>query len=490
MAKEAPRFPRSCGLLLHPTSLPGPHGVGDLGAPARRLLEFLGAAGQSWWQMLPVVPAGEADSPYKAYSAFAGEPLLLSLDDLAEQGLLASSPPPLPSPPGRVAFDSARSFKMKRLREAYGEFRKGGGGTGDFLEEQRAWLPDYALFSALKEEQSGRPWWEWPVPLRSRAPEALEEARARLETEVAFQVFLQWLFRRQWKALRLACAGAGVRLIGDLPIFVAQDSAEVWARAELFRLDARGHPEAVAGVPPDYFNEEGQLWGNPLYRWDVMESMGFAWWTARLRAAYELFDAVRLDHFLGFCRGWEVPTGARSAKEGRYVPGPGAAFFEAILAALPGRHLIAEDLGAMTREAAALRDRFALPGMRVVQFAFGEQADERPHAFPRNAVVYSGTHDNDTAAGWVASHPREHARLLEYLGVDGRAGSWDLIRCALSSVCDLAVVPAQDLLGLGAEARMNRPGVARGNWAWRLGTDALDGKVAERLRRMVAVYGR
>ncbi|MGQ0612832.1 MAG: 4-alpha-glucanotransferase [Planctomycetaceae bacterium] len=490
MSNEAPRFPRSCGVLLHPTSLPGPHGVGDLGAPARRLLEFLQDAGQRWWQMLPVVPAGEADSPYKAYSAFAGEPLLLSLDDLAEEGLLASAPAPLPSPPDRVEFDSARSFKMRHLQAAYGEFRKGGGGTGDLLEEQGAWLPDYALFCALKEEQAGRPWWEWPVPLRVREPAAMEEARTRLELETAFHVFLQWLFQRQWKALRLACASAGVRLIGDLPIFVALDSAEVWARPELFRLDARGAPEAVAGVPPDYFNEEGQLWGNPLYRWDVMEADRFSWWTARLRAAYELFDAVRLDHFLGFCRGWEVPAGARSAKEGRYVPGPGAAFFEAILAALPGRHLIAEDLGAMTREAAALRDRFALPGMRVVQFAFGEQVGERPHAFPRNAAVYSGTHDNDTAVGWTASHPREHARLLEYLGVDGREGAWDLIRCALASECDLAVVPAQDLLGLGTKARMNRPGVARGNWSWRLGAQALDGKLAARLRRMAAVYGR
>lgn len=438
-----PRFDRASGILLHATSLPD----GRIGPSADAFLRFLRDAGQSWWQMLPVVPADESGSPYHSVSAFAGDPRLVE------------APAPLP--------DDLRSFR----------------------EANRTWIDDFALFQALRREQGGRAWTEWPEPLRDRDPRALAEARARLSGEADRVVAEQCAFDLAWRAFKSRCERAGVRLMGDVPIFVAHDSADVWAHREIFKLDARGRPEVVTGVPPDYFNEEGQLWGNPHFRWG---EAAYAWWRERLRRALALFDAVRLDHFLGFVRAWEIPAGARSAREGRYAPGPGAAFFDAVLPAVRGRRLVAEDLGVKTPEARALRERYGLPGMHVMQFAFGGDLAERPHAFSPNAVVYTGTHDNDTAVGWASDprHSGEVALMRRYLGGDGREPHWELVRGAWASVCDLAIAPAQDLLGLGSQARMNRPGVAGGNWSWRMAPGALTREVEERLLDLTRLYGR
>ncbi len=496
----AVRAPRAAGVLLHVTSLPGPLGIGDLGPAARRFVDFLAAARQGLWQILPLGPTGFGDSPYQCFSAFAGNPLLISPELLVEEGLLdAGDLRGAPSGDAtRVDFAALIPWKRALLARAARRFAAEAGQGGAAREYERfcsehAWLEDFALFMALKEAHRGAPWSAWGRDIARRAPGALERWRARLAAASHEQRFSQFVFHRQWRALRRHAAQRAVRLIGDLPIFVAHDSADVWANRELFSLDERGRPTVVAGVPPDYFSATGQLWGNPLYRWDVLAGRGYDWWIERLRGALELVDVVRIDHFIGFTRYWEVPGTAQDATQGRWVPGPGAALCRALREALGGLPIIAEDLGEVTPEVEALRDAFELPGMRVLQFAFGGDADNPflPHNYPARCVAYTGTHDNDTALGWFAAAPAEERSFAQrYLARSGEDFAYDAIRAVMSSVAERAIVPVQDVLALGSEARMNRPGVADGNWAWRLAPDALGDWHAARLREMAELYGR
>jgi 4-alpha-glucanotransferase len=497
---------RASGLLLHVSSLPGPHGCGDVGPAAREFVDFLAAAGQRWWQLLPVGPPGASDSPYSSPSSFAGSRFFISLDLLAEDGLLEGADLAADEAlaRGRVDYRAALSYRTERLRRAFGRFCARGQAGADeldaFAARHAGWLEDWALFAALKDESGGKAWWEWPAELRSRQGEALDEARRRLSGELRFQRFLQLQFERQWSALRDHCRARGIHLMGDLPIFVARDSADAWAHQDLFHLDAAGLPTVVAGVPPDYFSATGQLWGNPLYRWDVVRERGYDWWIGRLARAFERFDALRLDHFIGFTRYWEVPAGRSTAERGRWRKGPGADFFKKVFERLGPLALVAEDLGSVTREVEALRDRFALPGMKVLQFCFGPDAGAeplRPHNFEKRLVVYTGTHDNDTTVGWFrAMVEAGEARLAErhlvqrYLATDGQDIHWQMLRLAWMSVARLAIAPVQDVLGLGTEHRMNRPGTADGNWGWRLAPGALDAALAGRLRDLTATYGR
>jgi len=495
---------RSSGVLLHPTSLPGPHGNGDLGPEAYRFADFLARSRQTWWQMLPVVAPGADHSPYQSVSAFAGSPLLVSLEGLARRGLLAASQLETGRAPsrGRVRFGAARRIREPRLRAAFARFEASARlrrGLEVFRERSRHWLSDFALFRALQETYRGAPWTEWDADLRTRQPAALARARQRLAPAIRYHEFVQLEFHRQWAALRRHCHGRGLGLVGDLPIFVAHNSADVWAHQELFRLDTRGRPSVVAGCPPDYFSASGQLWGNPIYRWDALRARGYHWWIARLRLELERFDAVRLDHFIGFQNYWEVPGRARTARKGRWVAGPGAHFFGEVFRQLGRAQLFAEDLGALTPPVEALRDRFHLPGTKVLHFAFGVGSGSeacRPHHFPRNAVVYTGTHDNDTTRGWFRGLARSGATrterdlVLKYLDGDPRTVHWDLIRLAWMSAPHTAIAPVQDLLGLGSQARMNRPGTSRGNWTWRLSAGALDEHLALRLAELTLTYGR
>jgi 4-alpha-glucanotransferase len=478
-------------VLLHPTSLPGE----DLGATAREMVDFLAAAGQSWWQTLPVGPTGYGNSPYSAQSAFAGNPALVSPDRLIDDGLLGEK-------------DRGRP-PAERLRAAFAAF---GGGGGDpnlarFAEATRDWLEDFALYRALKRDNGERQWTRWPAPLRDRDAAAVDKARETLASEVAFTRFVQWRFFGDWQALRDYAHARGIGLIGDLPIFLAHDSADVWLNRQQFYLDDVGEPTLVAGVPPDYFSATGQRWGNPLYRWAEMRATGFAWWIARFRATLALFDAVRLDHFIGYTRCWAIPAQEPTAVKGRWRPGPGARFFRAVTAALGELPLIAEDLGLVTPAVESLRARFGFPGLKILQFAFGTDPQApsfQPHNYPRAAVAYTGTHDNDTSAGWfhdlgVGTRGPEQGALerravLRYLGAadgdDGREIHWRMIRAIMGSVANVAIVPVQDLLGLGSEARMNHPGTAEGNWSFVLPPGALTTAVATRLRDLTETYGR
>src|SRR5215210_578956 len=484
---------RASGILLHPTSLPGRYGIGEFGDEALRFLDFLAASGQQLWQMLPLGPTGYGSSPYQPYSAFAGNPLLIATDRLVEEGLLdpalLEDLPPFPQ--DAVDYDAVTPFKQGLLRQAYARFRPGLD-FDEFREREAGWLGDYALFMALKGRHDGAGWNEWEPDLAARQPDALARAREDLVDEVAFHQFVQYLFFSHYGAVRREAEARGIRLVGDLPIFVAFDSADVWAHPDLFYLDAANRPTVVAGVPPDYFSATGQLWGNPLYRWDVMARDGYAWWLARLRAALALCDLVRVDHFRGFEAYWEVPAGETTAANGRWVRGPGDRLFAAVRDELGGLPIIAEDLGLITKEVGALRDRFALPGMKVLQFAFSDPANPYlPHNYTGNCVVYTGTHDNDTTRGWWESlSAKERAFARRYLGRDGEEIAWDLIRLAFGSVAALAVVPLQDLLDLGSAARMNTPGQEWGNWTWRFRAAALTDALGQRLRELTELYGR
>ena len=493
-------FPRSSGILLHPTSFPGRFGIGDLGQEAYRFLDFLADHGQTLWQVMPLGPTGYGDSPYATFSAFAGNPLLIALEPLIEAGYLtpeeAASAPPFPD--GQVDYGAVIPFKLSLLKRAFHRFRDQAppeerAAFHRFCQEEADWLDDFALFMALKEHHGGAIWSRWEPAVAARRPDALAHWSRRLEQEVLAHRYFQFLFFRQWGALKQYANTQGIRVIGDIPIFVAYDSADVWVHRALFHLDEAGNPTVVAGVPPDYFSPTGQLWGNPLYRWEVMAETGYAWWIARLRMLLRLVDIVRLDHFRGFEAYWEVPAGEETAVHGRWVPGPGAAFFEAVREALGDLPIIAEDLGFITPQVEALRERFGFPGMKVLQFAFdGDPTNPfLPHNYPRNCVVYTGTHDNDTTVGWFQKAPaEERAFALKYLGTDGREIHWDLIRLALASVADLAVIPLQDLLGLGSEARMNYPSRAGGNWRWRYRAGDLTAALGQRLAEMTEVYGR
>ncbi|MEY4577499.1 MAG: 4-alpha-glucanotransferase [Pseudomonadota bacterium] len=498
---------RGSGVLLHPTSLPGPHGCGDLGGEARRFVDFLAQGEQSYWQCLPVGPTGYGNSPYSAQSAFAGNPLLIALEPLVQAGYLhadelARAPR---SDPKRVDFGATERFRTHCLRRAF-ELGRTAPEFARYCERERSWLADYALFRALKTQHAEVEWTRWAPELRDRDPRALENARNELAESVAFRSFEQWLFDQQWRALREYAHTHGVALIGDIPIFLAHDSADVWQHRDLFQLDDAGMPRVVSGVPPDYFSATGQRWGNPLYDWRRLHSHQYSFWVDRVRRELARFDVLRLDHFIGFERYWEIPAQDSTAVSGRWVQGPSDAIFEALHHALGPLPLIAEDLGEVTVEVKALRDRWSLPGIRILQFAFGTDPaapDFRPHNYPRNAVVYTGTHDNDTTRGWFfaddpASSTRtpeqvanEQTAAREYLGnSDPSEIHWDMIRACMASVANTAIFPLQDLLGLGSEARMNRPGGAAGNWEWRTSELAFTNELAQRLARLTRTYER
>jgi 4-alpha-glucanotransferase len=504
--------PRRSGVLLHPTSLPGRFGIGELGPEAYRFVDFLAGAGQRLWQVLPLGPTGYGDSPYQCFSAFAGNPLLISLEALVEDGWLEASdlegPPGFP--PESVDYEAVAAFKLPLLDRAFGRFDTGAGAADReafeaFRRANASWLDDYALYMAVKEAHGGAHWKEWEPNIRRREPKAVARWRRQEAGAIRAREFGQHVFFRQWQRLKDRCAERGVALMGDIPIFVSGDSADVWSHPRLFRLEADGRPSFVAGVPPDYFSATGQLWGNPLYDWDEMARTGYAWWIDRFRAALGVVDLVRLDHFRGFEAYWEIPAGEKTAVNGRWVKGPGAALFRALREALGDLPIVAENLGVITPEVEGLREQFGLPGMAVLQFAFGRDPDAakfQPHTYPRNLVVYTGTHDNDTTVGWWTStgegdstrEPEEvreeHEHALAYLDTQGREIHWAFIRAALASVADTAIVPLQDVLGLGSEARMNLPGRAHGNWRWRFTADALNDAIRDRLKRLAELYGR
>ena len=494
------KFPRSSGILLHPTSLPGRYGIGDLGDEAYRFVDFLVDAKQSLWEVLPLGPTGYGDSPYQCFSAFAGNPLLVSPDKLLEEGLLTEGDmrPAPPFPAGAVDFGKIIDYKRGVLNRAARRFQAGANGRlrdafDAFCAEQAYWLEDFALFMALKDAHDGAVWNAWPRSIATRNPDAIEKHAGKLADAVQAQKIYQFLFFRQWEAVKRYANEHGVRIIGDISIFVAYDSADVWSHPDLFFLDKQGDPTVVAGVPPDKFTETGQLWGNPLYRWSVMAERRYAWWIDRFRAALAQVDMVRLDHFIGFTRYWEVPAGEKTAENGRWVPGPGAALFHAVERALGKLPIIAEDLGVVTPQVEALRDQFEFPGMKVVQFAFSSDASDPflPHNYSKNCVVYTGTHDNDTSLGWFDAAPsQERSFALRYLARSGEDFAWDLIRTAMRSVADTVVVPLQDVLSLDSEARMNFPGRPSGNWGWRFTWDMLGDEHRDRLREMVELYGR
>ncbi|WP_243029341.1 4-alpha-glucanotransferase [Thermus altitudinis] len=497
-------LPRAYGLLLHPTSLPGPYGIGVLGEEARGFLRFLQDFGGRYWQVLPLGPTGYGDSPYQAFSAFAGNPYLIDLRPLAEAGYMALKDPGFPQ--GRVDYGGLYAWKWPVLRAAFQGFQERAPqgereAFQEFWEKEAFWLRDYALFMALKEAHGGLPWNRWPMPLRLREDKALKEAEGQLSQAVAFHAWTQWLFFQQWGALREEAEALGLAFIGDMPIFVAEDSAEVWAHPEWFHLDEEGRPTVVAGVPPDYFSETGQRWGNPLYRWEVLEKEGFSFWMARLRKALELFHLVRIDHFRGFEAYWEIPASCPTAVEGRWVKAPGEKLFQKIQETFGQVPILAEDLGVITEEVVALRERFGLPGMKVLQFAFdgGRENPFLPHNYPPHGrvVVYTGTHDNDTTLGWYrTATPHEKAFLERYLaewgiGFHGEEEvPWALMHLGMKSVAQLAVYPVQDVLALGSEARMNYPGRPFGNWAWRLRPGELRPEHGERLLWMAKATDR
>ncbi len=491
---------RAGGILLHPTSLPGPYGIGDLGPAAHDWVAWLARAGCQVWQMLPLGPTGYGDSPYQSFSAFAGNPLLISPDALVEDGLLTRDEIDRPATfqVDLVDFGAVIAWKDQLLTRLTDTF--GARATRDlqeayqrFRDANRAWLDDYGIFMALKRAHGGAPWTEWPEGLRARDPEAMAVSRRGLAAEIEAHSIRQFVFFRQWGSLAGAAHAAGIELVGDIPIFVAHDSADVWGRPELFALDASGQPAFVAGVPPDYFSPTGQRWGNPVYRWESMRAEGYAWWLRRLKAVLSVVDTVRLDHFRGFEAYWEIPASAPTAETGRWAPGPGAEFLSAVRQALGGMPIIAEDLGVITPPVKKLRADFGLPGMKVLQFAFDGTPDDDflPHNYPEHCVVYTGTHDNDTVVGWYESAPEESRDFCRhYLARDGTEIAWDLIRAAWSSVARWAIAPLQDVLSLGSQARMNYPSHEHGNWGWRVRGEQLTDALADRLADWNHIYGR
>ncbi len=494
------RLARSSGVLLHPTSLPGPHGCGDLGEGAHSFIDWLAAARQSIWQMLPLNGVGPGNSPYMGSSAFAGNPMLIDLSELHRCGWLDADD--LTARPGlltrKVDFVEVRSFRNARLIKAAKRFADRATPAQReelerFREAQRAWLDDYALFMAIAEREAGHAWTDWPADIAQRKPSALASARRELATAIAFHVFCQWCFRRQWAALKAHAHARRVRLLGDLPIFVSFQSADVWSNPQLFELDAQGQPTVVAGVPPDYFSATGQRWGNPVYHWPTHAADHYAWWVERMRGAFELVDIVRIDHFRGFAAYWEIPAAEPTAVRGRWVPGPGGALFAAIEAAIGPKPIVAEDLGIITEDVDALRKQLELPGMRVLHFAFGGDAANRylPHNHQPDSVVYTGTHDNNTTVGWWGEAGESVQRhVCDYLGADGSDIAWTMIRCAMASVADTCVVPMQDVLALPAECRMNLPGEPNGWWSWRFSWSQVQPGHAEKLATMTRMYGR
>lgn len=494
------KWPRSSGILAHPTSLPGRFAIGDLGPGAHAFLDFLAESGQGIWQVLPLGPTGYGDSPYALLSAFAGNPLLISPETLLAEHLLA--PGDLDNTPAfdpaSVDYGTVIPWKMALLHTSHLRFLANGKAAlhteyQAFCDEQRAWLDDYALFMALKARFGGIVWTDWPRTYALREPDALADAQSTLADEIAFHCYTQFLFFRQWAAVRAAAHDRNIRIMGDLAIFIAHDSADVWAHRELFRLGDDGNPTVVAGVPPDYFSKTGQRWGNPIYRWDVLAANGYDWWIDRVRQALQLEDILRLDHFRGFEAYWEIPGDAETAVSGRWAPGPGDSLFDAIRAALGDVPFVAEDLGVITPDVVALRKRLKFPGMRVLQFAFSADTSNEflPHNYTRNTVVYTGTHDNDTTRGWFDSLKKaQQQQVLAYLHGDKQHIVWDMIRAVEASVARTAILPLQDPLELSSEARMNYPSTPAHNWIWRCPLELLTPAVSTQLAEMATLYGR
>ncbi len=499
------KFPRRSGVLMHPTCFPGPYGIGDLGDAAYAFVDWLADACQSYWQVLPLSPTGYGDSPYQGLSAFAGNPLLISLDHLVLREHLdardVENAPAFPSE--RVDYGPVITWKMNLLRRAHENFQARAQAVQraafeKFAQENASWLDDAALFLALKETHKRSAWYEWEADIRARTPDALARARRDLAPEIARQTYLQWMFYEQWLTLKAYANAQGVALLGDIPIYVARDCCDVWANPELFALDAALNPTLVSGVPPDYFSQDGQFWGHPLYRWDVMAKQEYRWWIERFRSALTLADVVRIDHFRAFYNYWEVPATARTAREGKWRFGPGGKLFEVVREKLGDIRIVAEDLGDFDAQSRAGLDallrQFEFPGMKIMQFAFGGTAEAAflPHNYTREWVVYTGTHDNDTAVGWWNSASEAEKRFTrQYLNVDGADIAWDLIRAAWASVANTAMTTTQDLLQLDNAARMNLPGVSGPpNWGWRMRADALTDELGARLLNLTKIYGR
>jgi 4-alpha-glucanotransferase len=502
---------RASGILLHPTSLPSNYGIGDLGAEAFEFVDFLSQARQTYWQVLPLGQTGYGDSPYQCFSAFAGNIYLISPAKLLDDGFLSDED--LRDAPefgeGKVDFGRMIDFKLPLLKKAFENFRQ----TTDedlaekfrrFCQFNAFWLEDYALFRAVKFSQDQKSWQDWDEDLKLRKPEALEKARRELDDEVFAQKFYQFAFFKQWEALKKYANDAGTRIVGDVPIFVALDSCDVWCNPTQFKLNEDGSPQTVAGVPPDYFSKTGQLWGNPIYNWENMRADGFSWWTARVRATLKMVDIVRVDHFRGFAASWEVPGGDETAERGEWVNVPGTELFQTLKYAIGDLPFWAEDLGVITPDVEELRDGFGFPGMRILQFGFGGDArnQDLPHNYIRNSVAFTGTHDNDTTQGWFNSQAgkgsgrdaeqieKERRFCLDYLNSYGAEIHWDFIRAVWASVADTAIAPMQDLLGLGNEARMNLPGSTDGNWYWQCKPGDFSDEIAERLKILTELYGR
>jgi len=512
LEQTAMKLVRASGILLHPTSLPGPFGIGDLGPEAYRFVDCLVEMGQSIWEVLPLGHISYGNSPYMCLSAFGGNPYLISLEKLVDEGLLDAAD--LTGAPaftaGHAEYGPAIRYRMSLLRESFERF-KGMGRTKfpdafyAFCEGNAFWLEDYALFTALKDAHGGVEWTRWDEGAARRQPDALVRWRNGLAGEVMLWKYLQYQFFKQWLELKAYCRGKGVLVVGDIPVYVAHDSAEVWSHRDLFHLDENGSPLVVAGVPPDYFSATGQRWGNPIYRWEEMARRGFRWWIDRFRTNFSLVDTVRLDHFRGFEAYWEIPASEPTAVNGRWVKGPGASLFRAMAQELGDVPMIAEDLGVITPEVDALREELGFPGMRILQMAFGtdpKAAEYRPHRHIDNCAVYTATHDHNTTVGWFTAEPgtqstqsreeveAERLHALRYIGSDGAEIHWDFIRMALRSVARLAIFPLQDVLGLGSASRMNLPGTATGNWEWRFTYDMLGDESRRRLREWTDLYER
>ena len=505
------KFSRASGILLHPTSLPSNYGIGDLGAEAFKFVNFLNEARQTYWQILPLGPTGYGDSPYQSFSAFAGNTNLIAPELLVKDGLLTlaeiNDKPDFP--PGRVDFGILYDWKNSILAKAYERFcfinnDDLRGKFETFLQNMAEWLDDYALYRAVKFSQNQKPWFEWDASLKQRDGNVMAEARENLHEAVRAQKFYQFLFFSQWFALKKYANEKGVKIVGDVPIFVALDSADVWCNPQEFKLDENGSPQVVAGVPPDYFSATGQLWGNPIYNWDAMQKDGFSWWRRRVKFTLEAVDVVRVDHFRGFAAAWEVPGGDKTAVNGQWVNVPGKELFETLKNEMGDLPFWAEDLGVITPDVEELRDGFGFPGMKILQYAFGGDAASQnlPHNYIQNAVAYTGTHDNDTTVGWFQSQAgadstransqikREHDFCLKYLNSDGTEIHWDFIRAVWASVASVAIVPMQDLLGLGNDARMNLPASSAGNWFWQCQDGDFSDEIAVRLKELTVIYGR
>jgi 4-alpha-glucanotransferase len=495
-------FPRSSGILLHPTSLPSPYGIGDLGDHAYEFIDFLQRTKQTYWQILPLGPTGYGNSPYLCYSAIAGNPLLISPERLVADGWLQMADlQKLPDFPSLlVDFDQVIEAKIELLDLACYNFRYHGAAEDQqdfqkFIQDQSHWLPDYALFMAIHEHYQDAPWYEWPKSIASRQSEALAEHEQLLHDRIFYYQFVQFIFHRQWLMLKAYARDRGIQIIGDIPIYVAHDSADVWANQKSFQLDPEtGEAAMMAGVPPDYFSETGQLWGNPVYNWEHLQATNFAWWIGRFQALLKLVDIIRIDHFRGFEAYWAVPQGEKTAERGEWITAPGMQFFQELEQQLGHLPILAEDLGVITPEVEALRDRFEFPGMKVLQFAFGSDNANGflPFNHSRNFVVYTGTHDNDTTIGWFNStESYERDRVLRYLGGISSVGiNWDLIRIAFSSVANQVILPMQDVLGLGNAARMNLPGTIQDNWQWRYHNSELTPEIEQQLLRLTETFGR